>query len=329
MENIRNTSLKKVTKKAKTKISIEAGNTKVEKEVDIELLKEAYDTLDKIGWRRFCSSSYQKTIIAMRFGYKNIMVLDYLTDRMNKSNEIKTTQEEAAAELKLNIKTVKSTFQALIKFGILVKYRGLYVMNPYFIATLTSKERMADIIYLHDFPQLATPKSEKRIKHKEEKQRELIYKAKEMKRKAEEIEKAAEIELKKLNKARKEEMNIKERTKEELEKRKEKTEDREWEFKQWEADGTTRAEELKLKEERIRKAAEQKEQEEKEYDIVNTDEFGLIKMEKEDEKVNWKVKENERDFEREEKERREKVLREEEKLNRILRQLEMNNAADF
>ena len=30
-------------------------------------------------------------------------------------------------------------------------------------------------------------------------------------------------------------------------------EDREWEFKQWEADGTTRAEEEKLKEERIRR----------------------------------------------------------------------------
>lgn len=329
MENIKNINLKKVTKKAKTKISIEAGNTKVEKEVDIDLLKEAYDTLDKIGWRRFTPAVVFDAMIEMKFHHKNTMVLKYLTDRMNKANEIKTTQAEAAAELNLDIKTVKATFRTLIKFEILVKYRGLYIMNPYFIATLTTKEKMADIIYLHDFPQLATPKSEKNIKNKEEKQRELIFKAKEMKRKAEEIEKAAEIELNNLKKARKEEMNIKERTKKELEKRKEKEEDREWEFKQWEADGTTRAEEEKLKEERIRKAAEQKEQEEKEYDIVNTDEFGLINMEKEDEKVNWKVKENERDFEREEKERREKVLREEEKLNRILRQLEMNNAADF
>ncbi|MCT7507401.1 hypothetical protein [Aliarcobacter cryaerophilus] len=241
---------REITKNNKSKyttveavVPIKVGNSNETTQATVKIKSYDDDYLDKLGWRRINLNTLTKTLTKLKFNYKDLLVLDYLLERLSNINEIKTTQLQVAEDLKINEKTVKKTFQALIQNEIMIKYKARYIINPYFIAINGSKEKQDDIIFLYGFRPL-TNNYDQSLNFQEEQ-------AKEKLRIAEKIKKNAEYSLQKIEKQKylksNYEKELKDEISEENKDRKEKIEKNEKYLKELKKANTTRAEENEKK----------------------------------------------------------------------------------
>lgn len=222
-------------------IPVKVGNETKQAKVNFKAYDD--DELDELGWRRINLNTLTKTLTKLKFNYKDLLVLDYLLERLSNINEIKTTQLQVAEDLKINEKTVKKTFQALIQNEIMIKYKARYIINPYFIAINGKKQRQEDIIFLYGFRPL-TSSYDQSLNFQEEQ-------AKEKLRIAEKIKKNAEYSLQKIEKQKylksNYEKELNEEISEENKDRKEKIAKNEKYLKELKKANTTREEEKEKK----------------------------------------------------------------------------------